>query len=304
MSPTSPLGSVARADSAARTNGTPDSLVRCEVQFDRGKWVSPGSCAVFYIAADASFPVIDFEIHTSAPGPYDWTWEIRWIVKACPQRRGRTRFKPRAPKMYTKGGSFRSNSKRWTAELGEIIGGELVVTVTAGSERFVRRVHILGKEPGTDSINSELDRLSTAYPHETALARKIFQQESGYSHFYSDDMPLVSFDNGYGLGQATNPIPSYEQVWNWKAHVHYIVQAVIHGKRASARRYLDSHGNYTDDHLDTETLVYYNGANAHYYVWDVRSGRWIVNGNVLCDPRQSNSGWDMRNCFTIWRMNG
>ena len=294
MSPSDSREPIASAVAAATTNKTPHSLVRCEVQLDRGAWVTPRSCEFFYITGEAKLPEIDFEIETSAPGPYDWSWEVRWIVMACPQRRGRPRFKPRVAKTYAKVGSFQSHSKKWKADLGEVVGGELRVSVTVGTETFVRHVQILGTEPGKSSVDLELEKYSITHPNEAAIARKIFEQESNYSHFYSDRMPLVSFDNGYGVGQATNPPPSYEQAWNWKEHVKYIVLTVIREKRSFAKKYLARHGNYTAEHLDTETLVYYNGANAHYYVWNEATAKWIVNQNILCDPRQSNSGWDMR----------
>lgn len=106
---------------------------------------------------------------------------------------------------------------------------------------------------------------------------------------------MVSFDNGYGLGQATNPVPSCEQVWSWKKHVHYIVTVVIKEKRALAKKYLDAHGSYTNADLDMETLVFYNGANYHYLVWSKDEKKWKENGDVLCDPDQSNKGWDISN---------
>jgi hypothetical protein len=40
-------------------------------------------------------------------------------------------------------------------------------------------------------------------------------------------------------------------------------------------------------------LVFYNGANHHYYVWDAKTNAWTVNSDVLCDPSQSNSGRDV-----------
>jgi hypothetical protein len=83
-------------------------------------------------------------------------------------------------------------------------------------------------------------------------------------------------------------------VWNWKAHVKYIVEVVIKEKRDLAKKYLNKHGSYTDADLDMETLVYYNGANYHYLVWDEVKKKWRVNENVLCDPEQSNTGWDLK----------
>jgi hypothetical protein len=284
---------VARKKTAATTNATKNSLVKCELDLDRGRWLRPGRCQRFFISEEAEFPQMDFEIETSNSGPYAWSWEIQWVVKACPQKQGRNRFKARNAKTFRKAGSFSGNERSWRADLGAVVGGDLVVTVKAGADTFVRRVQICAKEPGEAKINAHVDTYAASHPDESSIAKKIIRQESRYRQFYSDDMPLVSFDNGYGLGQATNPVPSYEQVWNWKAHVKYMIEVVIKGKRAAAKKYLDTHGRYTNEQLDIETLVYYNGANAHYYIWSEQQGRWTVNDHVLCDPLQSNTGWDM-----------
>ncbi len=138
---------------------------------------------------------------------------------------------------------------------------------------------------------AELDSYVGTHAVEVNLAKKIFKQETRFRHLYSDRAPLVSFDNGYGLGQATSPIPSFEQVWDWKKHVAYIVKTVIVEKRKMAEDYLSDHRPYTDEQRDTETLVHYNGANYHYYVWDASNRKWVVNNEVVCDPDESNKGW-------------
>lgn len=285
---------VAKKKAAAKTNKTANSLVKCEVSLDKGKWITPASCEKFHIDADAVFPTINFEIETAAAGPYDWSWEVQWVVKACPQARGKNRFKAKVDKTYKKSGSFKSSDKKWKANLGEVIGGDLVVTVKAGNETFIRRVQIFGKDPGETKVNTEIDTYSASNAKDLHIVKKIFKQESKYNHFYSDEMPLVSFDNGYGLGQATNPVPSYEQVWNWKKHVKYIIESVIAEKRRFAKSYLegyDKEATKNEEVYDTETLVYYNGATDHYYVWDANAKKWVKNENVVCDPLQSNTGW-------------
>lgn len=285
---------IAKSECAGATNNLKDSLVKCEVKLDVGDWVSPPAGATFKIDSDANFPEINFEIATIAPGPYQWSWEIRWSALACPQRKGRRRFKPKKSQLYSMKDQFVSGSQQWKASLkNAIVGGELIVKVQVGSKTFVRAVSIVGSEPGESRVMVELAKYSTSQPRDVELAKKIFQQESKFSQFYSDDEPLVSFDNGYGLGQATTPVPSFEQVWNWKEHIKYIVTIVLKEKRAFAKAYLDKHSGYTNDDLDTETLVHYNGANYHYLVWDTESKKWTKNNSVLCDPEQSNTGWDM-----------
>ncbi|MEW6762120.1 MAG: hypothetical protein AB1437_14965 [Pseudomonadota bacterium] len=287
---------VAKAIAAAKTNKTPDSLVKCEVEVESGVWVSPESCATYKIDADANFPSIVFEIKTEIPGPYEWSWEIKWVVLACPQKKSKPRFKPKRGKTYSLRGRFSSSSKQWQANLdGQVIGGELTVCVKAGVKLFTRKTVIEGTEPGRDAVLKELASFAESQPREANLAKRIFTQETNFHHFYSDGQPLVSFDNGYGLGQATTPVPTYEQAWSWKKHVGYIVKSVIVDKRKLAKKYLDRHGKYSEDDLDVETLVYYNGANYHYFVWDEKSKSWIKNESVLCDPLQSNTGWDLAN---------
>lgn len=125
------------------------------------------------------------------------------------------------------------------------------------------------------------------------LVKKIFTQESRYRQFYSDNQPLTSFDNGYGLGQLTNPVPSYEQIWNWKSHVLEILKTRIPNARRIAKDYLDKHPGYSQEELDLETLTAYNGIpkKQRYHVWDEKSKKWIINQDVVCDPDQSNKGW-------------
>lgn len=286
---------VARAPNAGRTNKVRGSLVKCEVSLDSGDWISPDSCAVFKIDPTATFPEIVFSLKTDSGGPFHWSWELKWVVQACPQRRDRSRFKPKRPKAYVEKGKFVSQSAEWACDLnGKVIGGDLVVKVQTRASSYMRKVRIDATEPGRERIIEELDKYVAAFPDEARLAKKIFEQESRYHHLFSDEQPLVSFDNGYGLGQATTPEPSFEQVWNWKKHVEYVVTRVIAEKRRLARSYLDKHGSYTAEDLDAETLVYYNGANYHYLVWDKGEKRWNVNSGVLCDPDQSNTGWNMK----------
>lgn len=286
--------SIQKTKKEVKTNKVSDSLVRCEVSLESGAWISPGSCEVFKINENAKFPEIIFEIKDDFVGAYDWSWEMAWIVMACPQNRKKPRFNPKNKKTYVEKGRFTSKSKKWVADLdGKVLGGTLSVAVKVGTKTFLRKVIIKGVEPGEEKILQEIRLYEQKNPDETRVAKKILKQETNYHHFFSDEEPLVSFDNGYGLAQATNPVPSYEEVWNWKKHLNYIVIIVIAEKRALAKNYLARHGNYSEDDLDMETLVFYNGANHHYLVWDKAAKKWKRNEQILCDPQQSNTGWDM-----------
>jgi hypothetical protein len=282
---------VAKAKNAGKTNKTKESLVKCEVKFNMGEWVRPESCQTFYIDEDAKFPDIVFEIKTEEPGPYHWEWTISWMPEACPQAEGKKRFKAKHSTAYTKKSSFDSDEKKWQSNLGAVIGGDLIVKVKVGSTTFVRKVSVLGKNPTKEKILAELDAGKTKEDNE--LVKKIFTQESRYRQFYSDNQPLTSFDNGYGLGQLTNPVPNYEQVWNWKEHVNEILNKQMPWHRKRARKYLDEYKNYTQDMLDLETLASYNGWSheQHYWNWNSSTKKWEVNSDVVCDPDQSNKGW-------------
>lgn len=284
---------IAKAKNAGKTNKTKDSLVRCEVKTQSGDWVSPESCQVFYIDEDAKFPEIIFEIKTDAPGPYEWEWAITWTAEACKQSDGKSRFAAKKKAVFSKNGNFKSEEKKWKADLAEVLGGNLIVKVKSGSIVFVRKIVVLGKNPSREKVISEID----LYPDKNNgnLAKKIFTQESRYRQYYSDNAPLVSFDNGYGLGQLTNPTPSYEQIWNWKSHVSEVVKKRIPSARTTAKNYLDKHPGYTQEQCDLETLAAYNGIpkKQRYHNWSETDKKWVVNENIICDPDQSNKGWMM-----------
>ena len=284
---------IAVAKAAGKTNKIADSLVKCEVNLEKGKWASPEPCAVFLIDSEAKFPEIIYRIETDDPGPYEWTWSISWEVKACPQNKKSARFKAKHAKTFFASGKGDSTTKEWNATLnGKVLGGLLTVSCKTPTLTFVRKTIINGQQTDKEHVLAELLQYEKDFPEDVKLARLIFEQESRFLHFYPDNQPLVSFDNGYGLGQATDPTPSFEEVWHWKKHVAYIVKAVIPSKRKEAKKYLSPHP-FTTEELNMETLVYYNGANAHYLVWDEKEKKWIKNLDVLCDPTQSNKGWDL-----------
>lgn len=288
-----PKKKVAKAKGAAKTDKVKNSLVKCEVKLESGEWISPESCKTFYIDEDANFPDITYEIKTDEPGPYEWSWQVKWTGMACPQAEGKRRYKTGKENTYAKNGKFQSNEKKWKADLHGVLGGDLTVKVKAGNTTFVRKTFIRGKNPSKEKILTELDVFTNK--EDVTLAKKIFQQESRFRQFYSDEAPLTSFDNGYGLGQLTNPKPDYEQVWNWKAHIKDMLETRIRVARRRAKAYLDKHPGYSQEIYDLETLAAYNGIpqNQRYHNWDEENKVWVINENVICDPSQSNKGWNL-----------
>jgi len=284
---------IAKSKNAAIADKRKNTLVKCEVDINLGEWITPASCETFYIDEESKFPEILFKIKTDDPGPFLWEWEMRWTPEACRQKEGLQRFKAKNNTTLSKKHSFISEEKQWKCEVGSIIGGELLVKVKTEAKVFIRKTTILGKNPSKDRINLEIDKGQNK--EDAALIKKIFNQESRYRHFYSDGLPLTSFDNGYGLGQLTNPIPTYEQIWNWKEHVKEMLDKRISIARKTAKNYLDKHPGYSQNELDLETLAAYNGIpkKQRYHVWNEKEKKWQVNDNVICDPEQSNKGWIM-----------
>jgi hypothetical protein len=282
---------VASSKKAAVTNTTKGSLVLCEVKIDGGDWISPNSCQIFYIEEDSKFPEITYEIKTSETGPFDWSWKIEWIAMGCSHAANKPRYKNKSQKIFSKSGAFKSNDTKWKANLGEVLGGILTVKVKTSTTTFLRQTIILGKNPSKEQINKEIDSSNANDVKETL--KKIIQQESAYKHFYSDNMPMTSFDNGFGLGQLTNPPPTYEQVWSWKAHIRELLEKRLPAHRKRAQNYLDKHGQYTSEQLELETLAAYNGLakGQHYWNWSESQKKWVENNDVICDPNQSNKGW-------------
>jgi len=285
---------IARCAAAGKTNKVEGSLVKCEVKLESGEWISPDSCKTFYINEDAQFPDITYEIKTNLPGPYEWSWHITWTGLACKQSTGHKRFKQDAGPLpaFVKRGSFKSDSKKWKADLGGVFGGTLTVKVKAGGTTFARTTFIRGKNPGKEKVQAYLDA-NWKDKHDLALIKKIFQQESHYRQFYSDEQPLVSHDNGYGIGQVTNPRPSYADAWNWKEHLKTVMNKFLPEKRGKALEYFEKIGCgtlYTQEQYDNETAAFYNGARRFYESWDAKTKTLQENTTLICDPN-SNSSW-------------
>lgn len=63
--------------------------------------------------------------------------------------------------------------------------------------------------------------------------------------------------------EITNPIPTYEQVWNWKKNIDGGSDLYIQ-KRKNAQNYLGKDGRtYTEEQLQHETISRWNGGAYH-----------------------------------------
>lgn len=272
------------AKGAASTNKTKKSLVKVVVVEDVGKWISPTAKQEFFIDEDATFPTIDFEIDTTEAAPYAWSWTITWVAGVRVRETG---SRGKTLKTFTEKGSFESNDKKWTADLGKVMGGKLTVEVTAGTSKFKRAVIIKAKNPTEQKVKDLLATIS-----DVAGFEKLIAQESHFKNFIdADGEPLVAFDGGYGLTQMTNPAPTYTQVWNWKENIKGGC-TLYQSKQKEAKTHLSQKSRtYTTEQLKLETWSRWNGGS--YHKWDDATKAWVRNDDLLCDSETGNIGWDM-----------
>ncbi|MBR7907696.1 hypothetical protein [Burkholderia cenocepacia] len=171
----------------ASTTGTDQkSLVKAVVQNDSGEWVRPSTGDKFVIDETPKFPEITFEIKTEQPPPYQWKWTITWDAQVSGLRE-----KPRGKKLktFSDTGSFSINDKTWVADPGgKILGGKLVVEVTAGAEQFRRTVFIVGTNPSKDAVLEFLKTQKDAVGFD-----RVINQESHFKNFINaDNEPVVA----------------------------------------------------------------------------------------------------------------
>ncbi|MBK4716681.1 MULTISPECIES: hypothetical protein [Tenebrionibacter/Tenebrionicola group] len=273
------------AQNAGTTNNTPDSLVQIIATAENTTWVRPADNAEFKINADATLPDIVFEFATPAAGPYAWSWKITWDARmgVYENRRG-----SKVKRNFTESGTFSSADKIWKANFGEgkVLGGNLSVSVKIGEITISRNIKISGQNPTEADVASYMATLEGG---ENLL--KLARHETHIKHFInSDGQPILSFDNGYGMTQATNPPPDYNTVWNWKANVN-AGRDLFQQKLNDARRYLSQHGNFTEEMVERDAIAMWNGG--HYYKWDSTKNSWVRKYNHLCDSTTGNIGWNM-----------
>lgn len=276
------------AQNAGTTNNTPDSLVQVVATAENTTWVTPADNAEFILNADATVPEIVFEFATEAAGPYIWSWTISWNAKKSGLReraRGNTVLRT-----YTDAGEFSSAEKRWTLNFGEgkVLGGDLVVSVKIGDLTIKRNIKIKGQNPAVADLQAFIASLENSSGLEKLLAH-----ESHNKNFINQDgEPVVSFDQGYGMAQMTNPAPDYTTAWSWKENVT-AGRDLFQTKRDLAIRHLSQHGTYTDEMVEREAIALWNGG--YYYRWDEATSAWVRKYNHLCDSTTGNIGWNMNN---------
>lgn len=276
------------APNAGTTNTTPDSLVQVVATVENTTWVMPADNAEFTLNADATIPEIVFEFRTEATGPYQWSWAISWDAKKSGLReraRGTTVLRA-----YSDTGAFSSTEKRWTLNFGEgkVLGGKLAVSVKIGEIIIKRNIKIKGQNPVVTDLHAFIDTLENSSGLKKLLAHESFNKQ----FINLDGEPIVSFDQGYGMAQMTNPAPDYTTTWSWKENVK-AGSDLFQTKREQAIRHLSQQGTYTDEMVEREAIALWNGG--YYYKWDDTTSSWVRKYNHLCDSTTGNIGWNMNN---------
>lgn len=273
-----------QVNNASSTTSTQGSVISVIAADSALTWVSPAESDVFTISQDATLPEIVFEFRAHVTGDYTWSWVIEWEAKASGLReRARAGSVLQA---FSESGSFTRGDKAWSVDLsGKVLGGKLTVTVVVGQDTLVRTVVIQGQNPSRDSVAAYVATLEDLSGFE-----KLLEQETRSKHFIEfDNEPIVAFDKGYGITQMTNPAPSYEQVWNWKANI-LAGSSIYKDKVRIAKKYLGQAGRtYTDDQLQHEVFSRWNGGA--YHEWDTATTAWVRRKNTLCDTLTGNIGW-------------
>lgn len=218
------------------------------------------------ITSGAVWPTLNFV--TDATGPHVWRWTLAWGA-------------------FKKSGVQNTTSNSWDAKTTITnYGGTLTLQVEANKQIATIAVKIRGTNPSAAEVTAYL-----ATKPNSAGFDKILEKESHFRQFNNNFEPVKSFDNGYGMCQLTSPVPTFEQVWNWKLNIDAGLK-LFEQKRLSAVAYLGQGGrSYTAEQLKYETVCRWNGGT--YHEWNAQAGKWIRHPNILCDSRTGNIGWDM-----------
>lgn len=269
---------------AGISNNAGSTLVKAISAQNDWAWVQPAENEIFKVTQDADLPTIVFEFKSKVAGEYHWSWVIEWEAKVSGLRERAREGK--ALKVFKASGSFASSHKRWTVNFsGKVLGGALTVTVKGGNQMLTRTVLIKGQNPTPENVVAYIATLDHMSGFE-----KLLEKETGSKHFIDfDNDPIVAFDKGYGITQMTNPEPTFEQIWSWKANI-LAGSSLYKEKRLAAKLYLGAKGRtYTDEQLWHEAYSRWNGGA--YHEWDVTAKVWVRKSNVLCDTQTGNIGW-------------
>ncbi|CAF1549586.1 unnamed protein product [Adineta ricciae] len=170
-----------------------------------GRIVTNG--ATLYITDEAIMP----SLVASSCEPV--TWEVLFSYQAAFP--GALSFSKKVTGQSSDSTSYDIIGSLQNETIGGIVTAKWIVvsTKTSGEIKF----NILGTQPAKRTIMTYIDSRSSFWYAKNIAA----QESSGGQQFSIDRYPLFSsaHDNGYGIYQITNPTPTYNEVWNWKANV-------------------------------------------------------------------------------------
>ncbi|CAF3402361.1 unnamed protein product [Rotaria socialis] len=185
----------------------------------------------------------------------------------------------------------------------ETLGGSVTAkwTVVSTKESGKISFKILGRPLAQRTVMAYIEAHTDLW-----YAKKIAAQESeGRQEFLPNGYPLFSNakDNGYGIYQLTNPPPTYNEVWNWKANVLSGI-ALLKNKAKEANSWMTRQrqqakiqtnreqpvddervglncffsDNSTRKIEDTVAIKLFNRAsNGHYCSWNNTIAKWKFN---------------------------
>jgi hypothetical protein len=141
---------------------------------------------------------------------FQWSVTVVFNSANCPHAHGRvTKHTPI---------SASTSTNAFAIPFTQVRGGDLIVAVSVkvGDATLTAQssgLTILGTNPSIAALQAAAPASDTF--------RRLTRLESGLRQFLSPSCPLFSGDNlgGVGLCQLTNPTPTDDQVWSWKANL-------------------------------------------------------------------------------------
>jgi hypothetical protein len=207
------------------------------------EFVSPADNTIFDIdpgsaATGPQMPVIQAEVRFNGLNPdptptatFQWLVSVKLQCSDCTNGRA---------KEINDEFRFTSVGGKATINFPRVRGGQLTIAVAVdlptkcyGTE--TKGLRIRGVNPPRGEVNTASGSL---------IVQKMVMQESGRRQFDAardggiSQCPLFSGDHlgGVGLLQITNPAPTPEDHWDWRANINHGLQ-ILAQKRATARGY-------------------------------------------------------------------